>query len=125
MLGPSWTTAFSTSAALVSTATDLVRWGDALYGGAFLRPVSLRQMLTFNDDGYGLGTERYLVGGEVSYGHSGLLRGYTTLLIHLPDSQLTITVLATGHLFGPTKLLTAGTEGAPSILDVALAIATD
>ena len=125
MLGASWTSAFSTSAALVSTATDLVRWGDALYSGAFLRPGSLRQMLAFSDDGYGLGTEHYLVRGEEGYGHSGLLRGYTTLLIHLPDSDLTIAVLARGHLFGPTNLLTAGTPGAPSILDVALGIATD
>jgi len=125
MLGKSWTTAFWTSAAIVSDATDLVRWGDALYGGAILRPATLRRMLAFNADGYGLGAEHYTEAGLDGYGHSGLLRGYTTLLIHLPDAHLTLAVLATGHLFAPTALLTAEAPGAPSILSIALGIGAD
>lgn len=125
MLGRSWTTAFWTSAAIVSDASDLVRWGDALYGGTVLGPVTLRQMLDFNADGYGLGAEHYTVGGLAGYGHSGLLRGYTTLLIHLPDAHLTLAVLATGHLFAPTDLLTSAAPGAPSIVSIALGISPD
>jgi D-alanyl-D-alanine carboxypeptidase len=45
LMGVSWTSAFWTSAMLESDAADLVRWGDALYGGAILRPNSLAQML--------------------------------------------------------------------------------
>ena len=124
MLGKSWTTAFWTSAALVSDAADLVRWGDALYGGAILRPSTLGRMLDFNADGYGLGAEHYTVAGTDGHGHSGLLRGYTTLLIRLPESHLTLAVLATGHLFSPTDLLTSE-AGAPSILSIALGISPD
>jgi len=125
MLGASWTTAFWTSAALASDADDLVRWADALYGGAILAPATLRQMLRFNEDGYGLGAERYTVNGLTGYGHSGLLRGYTTLLIHLPDAHLTLAVLATGHIFSPGGLLTSETPDGTSILSIALEIAAD
>jgi D-alanyl-D-alanine carboxypeptidase len=121
LLGVSWSSAFWTAAALDSTADDLVRWGDALYRGAILRPSSLALMLAFNADAYGLGAERYNLAGLSGYGHSGLLRGFTTLLIHLPDRHLTIAVLATGHTFSPSGFLTyAG--GKASILELALAI---
>ena len=123
LLGVSWSTAFWTAAAIDSTADDLVRWGDALYGGAILRPSSLQRMLDFNAHAYGLGAERYTLAGLAGYGHSGLLRGFTTLLIHMPDEQLTIAVLATGHSFSPSALLTYAATGNPSILDLARAIA--
>jgi len=125
MLGASWTSAFWTSAALASDADDLVRWGDALYGGVIVGPASLHQMLDFNADGYGLGAERYTIAGIGGYGHSGLLRGYTTLLIHLPEAHLTLTVLATGHQFAPAELLTSSSAGGPSILSIALGIGAD
>jgi D-alanyl-D-alanine carboxypeptidase len=119
LLGVSWTSAFWTSAMLDSDAADLVRWGDALYGGSILRADSLTEMLDFNEQGYGLGAEQLRFGGLVGYGHSGLLRGYTTLLVHLPEADLTLAVLATGHLFDATAFLTYSGSGAPSILSLA------
>ncbi|MEO8638637.1 MAG: serine hydrolase domain-containing protein [Chloroflexota bacterium] len=119
LMGVSWTSAFWTSAMLDSNAADLVRWADALYGGAILRADSLAQMLDFNDEGYGLGAEQYRFGGLTGYGHSGLLRGYTTLLVHLPDAHLTVALLATGHLFDAAALLSYSGPGAPSILSLA------
>jgi D-alanyl-D-alanine carboxypeptidase len=125
LLGISWSSAFWTAAALESDATDLVRWGDALYGGAILRPPSLERMLTFHDHAYGLGAERYSLNGLSGYGHSGLLRGFTTLLIHLPDQHLTLAVLASGHVFSPSALLTYQAPGKSSILALAGAISPD
>jgi D-alanyl-D-alanine carboxypeptidase len=125
LLGISWSSAFWTAAALESDASDLVRWGDALYGVAILRPSSLERMLTFNDNAYGLGAERYTLGGLVGYGHSGLLRGFTALLIHLPEAHVTIVVLAAGHVFSPSALLTHEGPGEPSILSLARAISPD
>jgi D-alanyl-D-alanine carboxypeptidase len=119
LLGVSWTSAFWTSAMLDSDAADLVRWGDALYRGAMLRADSLEQMLDFNEEGYGLGAEQYRFGGLVGHGHSGLLRGYTTLLVHLPGADLTVALLAVGHIFDATVFLTYSAPGAPSILSLA------
>ena len=125
LLGVSWSSAFWTAAALDSDAADLVRWGDALYGGAILRPSSLERMLTFNDHAYGLGAEHYSLNGLAGYGHSGLLRGFTTLLIHLPEVHLTLAVLATGHSFSPSALLSYQAPGESSILALAGAISPD
>ena len=119
LLGVSWTSAFWTSAMLDSDAADLVRWGDALYGGAILQADTLAQMLDFNEHGYGLGAEQYRFGGLDGYGHSGLLRGYTTLLVHLPQAKLTVALLAVGHLFDATGFLTYSGPGGPSILSLA------
>ena len=119
LLGESWTSAFWTSAMLDSGAADLVRWGDALYRGAVLRADSLRQMLDFNENGYGLGAEQYRFGGLVGYGHSGLLRGFTTLLVHVPDADVTLALLAVGHVFDATAFLTYSAPGASSILALA------
>jgi D-alanyl-D-alanine carboxypeptidase len=119
LLGVSWGSAFWTSAMLDSSAADLVRWGDALYGGGILRADSLAKMLDFNERGYGLGAEQYRFGGLVGYGHSGLLRGFTTLLVHLPDANVTVALLAVGHLFDATAFLTHSAPGAPSIVSLA------
>ncbi len=120
LFSESWASAFWTAGGMYASADDLLRWGDALYGGWMLRSASLQAMLAFNDNGYGLGAERYEVAGQVGYGHSGLLRGFTTLLIHLPDAGVTISLVATDRFFGPTDLLTWAGPGQPSILDVAL-----
>ena len=44
LLNTSWASAFWTSAALDSDAADLVRWADALYGGALLQPATLARL---------------------------------------------------------------------------------
>jgi len=121
LFSESWASAFWTAGGMYATAEDLVRWGDALYGGWVLRPSSLRQMLAFDGVPYGLGAEQLEMAGHIGYGHSGLLRGFTSLLVHLPDEGLTIAVLATDRGFAPTALLTHGQAGQPSILDLALA----
>lgn len=125
LLNTSWASAFWTSAALDSDAADLVRWADALYGGVILQPATLERMLDFNADGYGLGAERYTIAGLLGYGHSGLLRGYTTLLVHMPDAHVTLAVMAVGHLFDATALLTYAAPGKPSILSLAQAISPE
>ena len=72
----------------VASAHDLLRWGDALYGG---RVLSARAWPTCSTSApwvpghvYGIGAERIKVGDATGYGHSGLLRGFTSLMVHLP-----------------------------------------
>jgi len=120
LFSESWASAFWTAGGMYASADDLLRWGDALYGGWMLRSATLQAMLTFNADDYGLGAERYDVGGEVGYGHSGLLLGFTTLLMHLPGERVTISLVATDRSFTPTDLLAWRAPGQPSILDLAL-----
>jgi CubicO group peptidase (beta-lactamase class C family) len=124
LMPPAWVTAFWTSGSMYATADDLLRWGDALYDGDVLPTNSLERMLTFDQHPYGLGVEQLSVGGRTGYGHSGLLRGFTSLLVRLPAEGVTLVVLSTGPRYDPAELLAAGNPGQPSILDLALGSST-
>ncbi|HUF06571.1 MAG TPA: serine hydrolase domain-containing protein [Candidatus Binatia bacterium] len=120
LLQPAWTTIFWASGAMSASAADLARWGDALYGGAVLRPETLAAMLRVNDHGYGYGVQRIEVGGVAGHGHTGLLHTDTTLLVHLPGDGLTIAVLAhrsDGDLAG--ALTARPPDGGPTLLELA------
>jgi D-alanyl-D-alanine carboxypeptidase len=98
------------SGAVISTAADLARWADALYGGRVLAPASLESMLAFHFpasawggivNGYGLGTHAYgseFVDGEVAYGHAGGFDGFTSALVYLPQHETSIAVLLNQEL---------------------------
>lgn len=116
----SWASAFGPSAFMYSDVSELLDWSDALYGGQLLRRSSLVRMLTFNEDGYGLGAQRIELGGRVGYGHSGLLQSFTSLLVQMPAEDITISLIGTWQGFEPGALLTRQVDGQPSILDVAL-----
>ncbi len=126
LLPPSWASVYWTSGAMYSTADDLLHWGDALYTGGVLSPESLARMLTFNADDYGLGAQRLTLRADATgYGHSGLLKGFISMLVHLPEQHVTIVMLATNtQEFDPARLLAHTDPGEPSILDLALADAT-
>jgi D-alanyl-D-alanine carboxypeptidase len=120
LMPPAWVTAFWTSGSMYATADDLLRWGDALYRGNVLRPSARERMLSFDEHDYGLGAELLAVGDEPAYGHSGLLRGFTTLLVHLPAEGATIVLLSTGDQYDPAVLLASKEPEELSIMDLAL-----
>ena len=125
LLPAAWASTFRSSGAMYATAVDLLRWGDALYGNSVLSAASRALMLDFGDHRYGLGAQQLDLGaGRTAYGHSGLLKGFISLLVRLPDQHLTVVLLATStHEFDPAQLLQEGAPGEPSILDLALAAA--
>ncbi len=120
-LEPAWATIFWGSGAMAASATDLARWGDALYGGSVLSPASRAAMREVNDHDYGLGLQRLEVPGAVGYGHTGLLNTYTTLLFHIPDQDLTLALLVNrSHVDLGGMLVATPAEEEPSLLDLAL-----
>ncbi len=120
LMSPSWASTFGASGFMYSSVADLLDWSDALYGGHLLRRASLARMLAFSEDGYGLGAQRVDLGDRTGYGHSGLLQGFTSLLVRLPAEDVTIALIGTWQGFEPGALLTRRVDGQPSILDVAL-----
>jgi D-alanyl-D-alanine carboxypeptidase len=120
LMTPSWASAFGTAGGMYSSAHDLLAWGDALYGGRVLGPASMRHMLDLRRHGYGLGVETIHVGELTGYGHSGLLRGYTSLVVRLPQRHVTMVVMGTAALFDPARLLAYRQGSEPSIADLAL-----
>lgn len=123
LMTPSWASAFGTSGFMYASVGDLLDWSDALYGGHVLRRASLARMLTFGEDGYGLGAQRIDVGALTGYGHSGLLQSFTSLLVRLPREDITIALVGSWQGFEPTALLTRQVDGQAAILDLALAAA--
>ena len=80
---PAWQSISWTGGAMFSTAEDLVRFGDALFGGRIVQQESLDEMMTFEDNGgngYGLGVIRYRPFEIDFFGHSGNTVGYSSYL---------------------------------------------
>lgn len=119
-LDEAWTSIFWGSGAMAASATDLARWGDALYAGDLLSRASRTAMLTFNDHDYGLGAQRLEVGDSDGYGHTGLLNTYTTLLFHVPEERVTIALLVNRSHVDLGGMLTAEPADGPSLLELAL-----
>ncbi len=120
-LTAAWATVFWSSGAMVSSASDLARWGDALYGGDVLEARALEQMVTFNSNDYGLGAQRIEVGGRTGVGHTGLLDTYTSLLLHLPAEGVTIALLVDRPRAPLPEMLTARpSDDGASLLELAL-----
>jgi len=94
----------ATSGEIYSTAHDLFRWNEALFGQRILTAASLRTAFTVgvlkNDDpthpedtGYGCGWTIDRLNGMREISHGGELAGFGSYLLRLPDRQLTVVVL--------------------------------
>lgn len=119
-LQPAWTSIFWGSGAMSASASDLARWGDALYGGGLLRPETRAAMLKLNKDDYGFGVQKVEVGGTKGYGHTGLLNTYTTLLYHLPKEGVTVALLVNRSHVDLGAMLMAKPGAGPSLLELSL-----
>jgi D-alanyl-D-alanine carboxypeptidase len=107
-------TAVGAAGAYVSTATDLARWGDALYNGQVLDRASLAAMVDISPTQpykprwvYGLGFEESLIGGRTAWGHRGHLDGFWSAMEYLPAQGLTIVVLVNAEWGDPMAAATA------------------
>ena len=93
-------TAIGTAGSLVTTAGDLALWSQALYGGRVLSPAMLAQMVNFTTTvpfhprwPYGLGVMRISLDGFGSWGHSGTLSGFRSVMRYFPAGRLSIVVM--------------------------------
>jgi D-alanyl-D-alanine carboxypeptidase len=118
-LSAAWATIFRGSGAMVSTASDLARWGDALYGGSVLLSRTRAEMLDFNGHNYGLGVQRLEVADRDGYGHTGLLDRYTGMVLHLPADEVTVALIIDTDHADLRGLLTHGAADGDSLLELA------
>lgn len=86
---------------IVSTAADLLSFGQALFGGELISAASLEEMKQVStypdgDDAefvYGLGIETWDTnGGTHGYGKNGSLTGVDANWIHFPSQQTTVVI---------------------------------
>jgi D-alanyl-D-alanine carboxypeptidase len=111
-------TAVGPAGAYVSTATDLARWGDALYNGNVLDRATLAAMADISQTQgfkapyrpnwvYGLGMEEATVAGQTAWGHRGHLDGFWSAMWYLPVSHVTIVVIANAEWADPVAVAAA------------------
>lgn len=90
---------------LISTTKDLWKWNKALYNGHIINKSLLKEFVTPNLLGYGLGiTIETFANGDVIYKHGGAIDGYHSLLIYLPKQQVTICVLTNVDYPSPHRM---------------------
>jgi D-alanyl-D-alanine carboxypeptidase len=85
-----------TAGSIVSTARDLLIWADALFGRRVLSQASLDAMLILTAPStiYGMGYETGEADdGQVLHYHTGLISGYSSIIVRHVPSGLTIIVL--------------------------------
>ena len=92
------------AAGIVSTAPDLVRFMDLLFGGKLVSPDSLSSMRN-QDGGSGLGLWPYVVAGESGFGHRGRIDGYRSAMYHFPQRKLSIAVTTNASLLPIDELV--------------------
>jgi CubicO group peptidase (beta-lactamase class C family) len=80
--------------AIYSSAEDMLRWEQGLFGGKLLSPAALRKMTTAFLNGYACGLH---VGNidrrEVIY-HSGRIDGFSSYMAYYPDEKLAVIALS-------------------------------
>lgn len=125
-LEPAWASIFWASGAMSASAADLARWGDALYGGDLLSEATRTEMFKVNGpafgiegENYGLGVQRIEVPGAAGYGHTGMLKTYTSMLLYLPDQNVTLSLLVNRTHVDLGGMLAARPPGGQSLLELA------
>jgi D-alanyl-D-alanine carboxypeptidase len=106
-------TASGGAGSIATTATDLVRWARALYGGAVLRPETLASMVgdatvttaLKSSVPYGLGVQVVTIDGRPSLGHSGRLLGFRAVMRWLPDEGIAVAVMTNQSRTDPNVLI--------------------
>ena len=83
--------------ALVSTVDDMLRWNRGLHEDGLLQPSSHAAMVELagkaGESNYGFGIMVGELRGQTLYQHGGGIFGFSTHLMYLPDSELTVVVL--------------------------------
>ena len=80
---------------VVSSALDVAKLFDALFAGNILTTSSLDSMLTIKHS-FGLGIQKLTYGGKVSYGHRGHVDEFHSVVLHIPEQQMTLAILENG-----------------------------
>jgi D-alanyl-D-alanine carboxypeptidase len=107
-------TASGAGGAIVSTASDIARWGAALYSGGVLDPAYLASLVDTTATSrfkprvlYGLGVEALSVNGHQAWGHSGHLDGFKAEMVYVPDSGVTAVLLTNADWIDPLRAVAA------------------
>lgn len=81
--------------AIVSTASELTQFIQALFGGKLVSKASLEEMKTIKD-GFGKGMFQVPFYEHAGFAHNGSIDGFSSSLCYFPDKKLSIALLCNG-----------------------------
>lgn len=93
---------------ITSSPTDVNTFYDNLLNGKIVKESSLKQMLSFNDDGYGLGLIDYHYPEVGFFGHYGTLDAFHSAgaITSASESRVSVVILANGASYPVSDILT-------------------
>ncbi|MES2627764.1 MAG: serine hydrolase [Bacteroidota bacterium] len=100
ILSTSFASMVSGAGAMLTQPADVSKYTRAVFGGELLSESTLAEMkqctnVSFgpNSTGYGISTMRYKFFNREYFGHGGDISGFTTLTMHQPETNLTLTLM--------------------------------
>lgn len=102
-----WSGAWA-AGAVVSTASEMAQFYRALFNGQILNEQSMAQLTAFvGANEYGLGISRKMIGGSAVIGHTGEIRGYSSVMFRVPSIQANVVVLTNSIPSNPVGVAAA------------------
>ncbi len=89
--------------AIVSSLGDLARFYEALFEGKIVSKASLDKMKDIRE-GYGLGLMQFPFGDKRSYGHTGGIDGFRSIISHFEDENLTFAMSGNGVNYNANEI---------------------
>ncbi len=91
---------------IVSTPLDMIRFGDALFGGKLISQESLQQMMTLKDF-YGLGLFEVPFDEKRGFGHTGSIDGFMSSFFHFPVEKISFALTSNGSNYDANNIAIA------------------
>jgi len=88
---------------IVSSPTDMVKFGNALFSGKIISKKSYTQMTNIKD-GYGMGLFKLPFYEKEGFGHTGAIDGYSSMLSFYPESGVTFALLSNGNNYSNNQI---------------------
>ena len=83
--------------AITSTASDLTKFADALFGEQLLNSESLEAMKTIQE-GYGYGLFQIPFYSSLGFGHTGGIDGFSSVFAHFPEENISYALTSNGTI---------------------------
>ena len=92
--------------AVVSTATDLNQFAQALFLGKIISKESLEQMTSLKDN-FGRGVFPIPFYENEGFGHTGAIDGFTSMFVYFPETNVCLTLLSNGTNYNNNEIARA------------------
>ncbi len=89
--------------AIISTPVDLTKFAEALFNGKLISPADLKLMETLKDN-YGMGLFKVPFYDRSGYGHTGGIDGFTSVMYHFADGDVSIAITSNGTNFDNNQI---------------------